>query len=150
MTVGSLEYGVEHLHAPLIVVMGHTRCGAVKAAIDTPAPTGSPAGPGVNVESILSLIRPGLSKGETHNDPWTAAIYGGVEQTVEDLFRISRIIPEMSKAGEIGVVGAVYEIESGKVTFSKMLKPGNGEHDNQGVRLVDWKTAPTVASTRRH
>jgi carbonic anhydrase len=147
VTVGSVEYGVEHLHAPLIVVMGHTRCGAVKAAIETPAPANPAAGPGANVESILALIRPGIPKGKTQADPWTTAVYGGVEQTAGDLFRVSRIIPEMSKAGEIGVIGAVYDIETGKVAFSEMLNADKAEHAEGKVRLVEWKAA-RVASAR--
>jgi carbonic anhydrase len=148
VTVGSVEYGVEHLKAPLIVVMGHTRCGAVKAAIDTPAPTGVPTGPGVNIESILSLIRPGIPKGAPHADPWTTAVYGGVEQTMADLLRVSKIIPEMSKAGEVGVIGAVYEIETGKVAFSEMLTADKVEHASETARLVEWRPVSRAASAR--
>ena len=143
VTVGSVEYGVEHLHAPLIVVMGHTRCGAVKAAIETPAP----AGPGANLESILSLIRPGLNKAATHGDAWTTGVYGSVEQTVEDLMRNSKVVPGMGRAGEIGVVGAVYDIESGKVSFSEMLKAENMAGGT--ARCVEWKAEPRVASAGR-
>jgi carbonic anhydrase len=150
VTVGSVEYGIEHLHAPLVVVMGHTRCGAVKAALETPpAKPGAPAA-GVNIESILGLIRPGIPKGSTHPDAWTAAVYGGVEQTAEDLFRVSRIIPEMAKTGEIGVIGAVYEIETGKVVFSRMLAAEAGEHAAGSAPLVDWSPeAPRVASVTK-
>ena len=149
VTVGSVEYGVEHLHARLIVVMGHTRCGAVKAAIETAAPTGPPTGPGANIESILALIRPGIPKGITHNDPWTTAVYGGVEQTIADLFRISKILPEMSQTEEIGVIGAVYEIESGKVKFSEMYTKSGVANDNQTARRLEWKTtASSVTSAR--
>jgi carbonic anhydrase len=144
VTVGSVEYGVEHLHAPLIVVMGHTRCGAVKAAIETAAPTGVPTGPGANIESILTLIRPGIPKGAAHSDPWTTAVYGGVEQTMADLFRVSKIVPEMSKADEIGVIGAVYDIETGKVTFSEMLTKDKVEHAGEIAHLLEWKTVSRV------
>ena len=134
-SVGSVEYGVEHLHVPLVVVMGHTRCGAVKAALDTPAPAVPPSGPEANLESILALIRPGIPKGVKRPDAWSSAVYGGVTQTVQDLFRVSRIVPEMAKAGEIGVVGAVYELESGKVVFSEM--PAAGE--SVAPPTVEWK-----------
>jgi carbonic anhydrase len=149
VTVGSVEYGVEHLHAPLIVVMGHTRCGAVKAAIDTPAPAET-AGPGANIESILSLIRPGIPKESVHKDPWTAAVFGGVEQTMADLFRISRIVPEMAKADEIGVIGAVYDIETGKVKFSEMFTPAKAERAGETARQLEWRMATSVASAHPH
>ena len=150
VTVGSVEYGVEHLHAPLIVVMGHTRCGAVKAALDTPAPAGVSAGPGANIESILSLIRPGIGKQATHNDPWTDAVYGGVEQAIADLFRISKIVPEMTKAEEIGVIGAVYEIETGKVRFSEMFTTEKSQHTGDPTPPLKWKAASSVAVARAH
>jgi carbonic anhydrase len=143
VTVGSVEYGVEHLKAPLIVVMGHTRCGAVKAALDAPAPAEAPPGPGANIESILALIRPGIPKEAAHKDPWTAAVYGGVEKTVADLFRASKIIPELAGAGEIGVIAAVYDIETGKVLFSEML-------DREKAESVRWKTGPALASAGSH
>jgi hypothetical protein len=73
-----------------------------------------------------------------------------VEQTVEHLFRASKIIPEMGKAGEIGVIGAVYDIETGKVSFSEMLKPDNLEYSGENARWVVWKTEPRVASIRPH
>lgn len=149
VTVGSVEYGVEHLHAPLVVVMGHTRCGAVKAALDTPAPSGAPAGPGANIESILSLIRPGIPKG-THDDPWAAAVYGGVEQTIADLFRISKIVPEKNASAEIGVIGAVYEIETGKVKFSEMFKKEEGQRTSETACQLTGKTALRLASARAH
>ena len=147
VTVGSVEYGVEHLHAPLIVVMGHTRGGAVKAALDTPAPTGASTGPDANIESILALIRPGILRGAASKDPWSTAVYGGVNEAVADMFRISKIVPEMSKHGEVGVIGAVYEIETGKVKFSEMITKEAMEHSAGPGGLLEWKTAPGTAST---
>jgi carbonic anhydrase len=140
VTVGSIEYGVEHLHAPLVVVMGHTRCGAVKAAIEKPAPAEERGGPTPNIESILSLIRPGMSKGPSPGlaDAWTTAVYGGVEQSVEELLRVSSIVPEMSRNGRVGLVGAVYDIETGKVSFSGMVSPEAVEHAADLPRVLQW------------
>jgi carbonic anhydrase len=137
VVVGSVEYAAEHLHTPLIVVMGHTKCGAVKAAIETPAPA-TPGGPGVNIESILALLRPGLQKGVSQPDPWTTAVYGGVEQSVNDLHRLSKLIPEMEKEGHVGVVGAVYELETGKVVFSDMVAAGHSIETSDRDRVVSW------------
>jgi carbonic anhydrase len=149
-TVGSVEYAVEHLHSPLVVVMGHTHCGAVKAAMETPAPAIPPKGPGSSLENILALIRPGIPKLPSKGDAWTSAVYGSVEETVKDLFRASTIVPEMNKAGEIGVIGAVYELETGKVVFSDMIAPGMTESAGEAAHPVVWKTAPQVASARSH
>jgi carbonic anhydrase len=59
--LGSIEYAAEHLQVPLVVVMGHTSCGAVKAAMETPAPA-KPDPAGINLERILSAIRPSLER----------------------------------------------------------------------------------------
>jgi carbonic anhydrase len=140
VVVGSVEYAAEHLHTPLIVVMGHTKCGAVKAAIETPAPK-TPGGPGANIESILALLRPGLPKGVPQSDPWRTAVYGGVEQSVNDLHRLSKLIPEMEKEGHVGVVGAVYELESGKVVFSDVVAPGHNVTTSDKGRVLKWVAA---------
>jgi carbonic anhydrase len=128
--------------------MGHTRCGAVKAAIESPAPAKEPGGHTTNIESILSLIRPGMSKGPSSGvaDPWTTAVYGGVEQSVEDLLRVSSIVPEMSRSGGVGLVGAVYDIENGSVSFSGMVSPDAVEHAADHPRVLEWNAS---AGTRR-
>ena len=147
VVTGSVEYAAEHLHAPLIVVMGHTRCGAVKAAIETPAPAPSaPPGPGANIEAILALLRPGIAKGATQSDPWRTAVFGGVEQSVHDLRRLSRMLPEMEKAGHVGIVGAVYELETGKVVFSEMVRPETSTVSGDTGRLLRWERAPAAAA----
>jgi carbonic anhydrase len=143
VVVGSVEYGVEHLHAPLVVVMGHTRCGAVKAALDAPLPP-PPGGPGINIESILSMIRPGIPKGDAHGDLWTNAVYGSVEQSVDDLLARSKILPEAGKAGHVGLVGAVYELESGRVVFSDMV-PWEGAESATHGPLVHWAKPKQLA-----
>jgi carbonic anhydrase len=142
VVAGSLEYAAEHLGTPLVVVMGHTRCGAVKAALDSKAP-GEPGGPQANIESILTCLRPGIPKGSWVGDPWKAAVYGGVEQSVEDLLRLSRILPEMGRAGQVGIVGAVYELETGKVVFSEPVSFVREWSEAQPV--VHWGRTKLVA-----
>jgi len=139
VVTGSVEYAVEHLHTPLVVVMGHTHCGAVKAALEAPQPP-PPGGPGANIESILAMLRPGIPKGHEHGDAWANAVYGGVEQSVDDLLMRSRILAEAGKAGHVGLVGAVYELESGRVVFSDMVAWNEAEHASHGA-LVHWVKA---------
>ena len=114
--MGSLEYAVGHLGVRLVVVMGHTSCGAVKAAMDTPRPaklTPTQA----NLESLLSLIRPALPNAALGGDPWTEAVRASVEQTRIDLSHHSPVLEELARSGKIWIVGAVYNLASGKVTF---------------------------------
>jgi hypothetical protein len=65
-----------------------------------------PGGPDANIESILALLRPGIPKGATRSGLWKAAVYGGLEQIMAGMFRVGKIVPEMSRADEIGVIGA--------------------------------------------
>jgi carbonic anhydrase len=146
VVTGSVEYAVEHLHTPLVVVMGHTRCGAVKAAMESRAPAaGAPPGPEANLEAILSLLRPGFHRSDPQSDPWRTAVFGGVEQSIADLLRLSRILPEMEKAGHVGIVGAVYELETGKVAFSDMLPAEVSVAARDGDHLLKWQRASAAS-----
>ena len=79
--------------------MGHTACGAVKAAMTTPPPAKlDPAG--VNLEHILAAIRPSLPRFPTGDDPWTSAVYSSVEQNIKDVVRLSPIADGIQRAGQ--------------------------------------------------
>ena len=126
--LASLEYAAEHLHSPLIVVMGHESCGAVKAAAETPATTSL----GVNLDYLLKAIRPSVAA--TASEPEAtrlrAAILKNVEETLNDVVEGSPILKKMLDEGEIGAVGAYYELGSGRVHFSEPVvnKPGKTGH----------------------
>ncbi|MBP6716633.1 MAG: carbonic anhydrase, partial [Acidobacteria bacterium] len=125
--IASLEYAAEHLHSPLIVVMGHESCGAVKAAMETPASKSL----GVNLDYLLKAIRPAVAA--TAAEPETgrlrAAILKNVEESINDLIEGSPMLKKMMEEGEIGVVGAYYELGSGRVHFSEpVLKATPGAH----------------------
>ena len=120
--VGSIEFAVDAFQVPLVVVMGHTRCGAIAAAArhlqDGEAP------PTDNVLRITSRIGPiiapvlataGLA------DPLRAAMRANVLASVAQLSHGSKLIEELVRAGRLRVVGAEYELESGRVRF---LEPG--------------------------
>lgn len=116
--LGSIEYAAEHLHVPLVVVMGHSSCGAVKAAMETPPPA-KPDPAGVNLERILSAIRPSLPRALSYGDQWANAVYASVEQNIGDVIRLSPVLAEMGEAGKVILVGAFYDLNSGKVHFSE-------------------------------
>lgn len=118
--LASLEYSVEQLGSRLLVVMGHTSCGAVKAAMTTPA-SGAKA-PGVNMQGLLNFIRPALQRPQQRPDPWTSAVYASVEQTIGDIIQHSLVIGELARAGEITLAGAVYQADTGKIAFSKPVQ----------------------------
>jgi carbonic anhydrase len=124
--IASLEYAAEHLHSPVIVVMGHESCGAVKAAIETPAGTSL----GVNLDYLLRAIRPSVAA--TASEPATrrlrAAILKNVEGSINDLITHSPMLRTMLDDGDVGVVGAYYELASGRVHFSEPVIRAPGAH----------------------
>ena len=124
--LASLEYGAGHLHTPLLVVMGHESCGTVKATLETPA--GTSLGP--NLDFLLGAIRPSASR--TASTPEAgrlrAAILAHVEETVNDLLQDSAILRERSHKGEVALVGAYYELTTGRVYFSELAQPAPAAH----------------------
>ena len=115
--LASVEYSVEHLNVPLVVVMGHESCGAVKAAMDTPV--GTSLGP--NLDYLVKAIRPSVvaTASKPESERMRAAILENVEETLNDLIADSAILRELGGKGHVTFVGAYYELGSGKVYFSE-------------------------------
>jgi carbonic anhydrase len=107
--LGSLEYAVEHLHAPLIVVLGHTKCGAVTAAV-----SGEPA-PG-HIRAVVHALKPAVeaTKGQP-GDHVENAINANVQRVVDQLKNTKPILAEHIKMGTLKIVGGRYDLSSGTV-----------------------------------
>jgi carbonic anhydrase len=118
--LASIEYGAEHLKAPLLVVMGHETCGAVKAAIESKPGTPS-LGP--NLDTLIGSIRPAFGRMSTPADlgHLRDAILANVEQVVNEILVKSAIVKHLASAGELHVVGAYYEFSTGRVRFSEPI-----------------------------
>lgn len=113
ITLGSIEYGAEHLNAPLIVVLGHENCGAVKATVDKSQVS-------ENIQGIVDKINVSLKTVEANNSS-KDKIYQEVEDaniknTVSEIEK-DPIIEELVKENKVKVVGAKYHIETGEVSF---------------------------------
>lgn len=109
--LGSLEYGAEHLHVPLIVVLGHESCGAVTAAVQGGAAEG-------HIATLVELIKPAVEKTRgMAGDPVANAVRMNVELVVKQLRSSTPILSEMVAHGKVKIVGAVYSIETGSVTW---------------------------------
>lgn len=112
----SLEYGAEQLHAPLLVVMGHESCGAVKAALE--AKPGSSLGP--NLDYLIKAIVPAVRRtAASDQSRIKAAILANVEESINDLLDGSAILHRLAESGQLTVVGAYYELSTGRVHFSQ-------------------------------
>ena len=112
--LGSLEYAVEVLKVPLILVLGHDECGAVKAAIDFT--DGNLAAKGVYIQHIVDAIAPTVleakAAGTPHIDNVTAL---HIKDTIDDIITKSKVIADAVAAGKLAVVGANYRLVAGEV-----------------------------------
>lgn len=111
--VGSIEYAAEHLHAPLLIFLGHDKCGAVSAALETKEKTED------NIGTILRKILPAVKKatamGGTKEDILNNAIRENVLLQQKYLLRKSPLIRKLIQSGDFKVVAGIYHIESGEV-----------------------------------
>jgi carbonic anhydrase len=112
VALGSIEYAVEHLHSPLLVVLGHQKCGAVNAACSDEKM------PSANLEAIVEKIDPAVTRAKTYAKPESlveSAIKENVHQSAHDLLANSEIIGHAVESGKLTVIEAEYELDSGKV-----------------------------------
>jgi carbonic anhydrase len=118
--LASLEYGAEHLRVPLLLVMGHEMCGAVKAAIDTPVTSSH----GPNMDFLLAAIRPAVARAQDGpaDVRLRAAILANVEETINSLLGQSALLRRMAEAGQITIAGAYYQLSTGRVHFSEPVQ----------------------------
>lgn len=109
--IASIEYAVEHLHVPLIVVMGHQSCGAVGAAIE-----GGEA-PG-HLPTLVDAIKPSVDKARAMKGELSDnAIRVNVEAVVAQLEASHPILAEHVAAGTLKIVGGVYSLQTGRVAW---------------------------------
>ncbi|MCC6762423.1 MAG: carbonic anhydrase [Chitinophagaceae bacterium] len=109
--LGSVEYAVEHLHVPLVIVMGHERCGAVEAML-------SGALPHNHIKSIIDSLRNESEiKAIPVNDEQRLAhcVEANVRHGVKELLTQSTVIQEALHNGKLQVVGAHYDLDDRKV-----------------------------------
>jgi carbonic anhydrase len=104
--LGSLEFGQAVLKSKALMVLGHSDCGAVNAALDN-------ATPGANIQSIVDAIKPGIA-GATDLDD---AIARNVRAVIERIRAKSTLLRDAEAAGEVKIVGAVYDIKTATVTL---------------------------------
>jgi len=112
--LGSIEYGCKVAGSKIIVVLGHTKCGAVTAACK-----GVELG---NITPLLAKIQPAVNKvretlPEVNETSIEKTVVVNVEMTMDRMRAESPILAEMEKNGEILIVGAVYSVATGAVEF---------------------------------
>ncbi|HKE17761.1 MAG TPA: carbonic anhydrase [Kofleriaceae bacterium] len=116
--VGSIEFAAAQFGTRLVVVMGHTRCGAVAATVDAIETGLGPASK--NIRAITDRIAPhiaGLVRPGDRDRSIRESVRANVSASADHLRHGSRIIEELVQAGRVAVVGAEYELETGAVHF---------------------------------
>jgi len=111
-SLGSIEYAVNHLAVRLIVVLGHQRCGAVKAAKETIAAKGKAA---AHIQSLVEAIRPAVEA--TIDGDLEATIEANVKHVVKDLRSSLPVLKPKVDSGELQVIGGDYSLDTGAVAF---------------------------------
>ena len=120
--IGSLEYSCKYLGSKVVVVLGHTKCGAVKAACDHFS--------GGNIGEITSLITPAVDseRSHTHNRDSSNADFVNkvcglnVEVQMQRILARSEILRTMLQDKEIALVGGIYDLETAQVSFPEAYR----------------------------
>ena len=111
--VGSAEYAVEHLEVPLLVVLGHEKCGAVQATVDGGE---APGGIAAIVAKIMPSAQKARAAGASGSDLYEECCLENVKATIKDIME-SHIVKHFIKDGKLTVIGAKYYLSSGEVKF---------------------------------
>ncbi len=140
--IGSIEYGAGHLGTPLLVVMGHSKCGAVTAVCQGDEVHGS-------IPALVSKIVPAVKKTQAaHPDLHgtelvPSATEANVWQAIDDVFGRSKEVRTLVKEGKLKVIGAVHDLESGKVNWlgepadlPRLLKDSAGAEHGDAHEVV--------------
>lgn len=114
VVLGTIEYGVEHLNSPLLVVIGHSKCGAVTATVkggELPH----------NIEAIANYIKPAVAAAKPNSKNEQELINNSIEENItyqiKEIITKSSIVKEFLEQKKIKIVGAHYNIDTGVVEF---------------------------------
>ena len=136
--IGSAEYGTGHLHTPLMIILGHTKCGAVSAVASGAVVHGS-------IPSLVDNIIPAVERarqanpGVSDKDLVPFAIRENILESIASTLTHSEEIRDLVTEGKLRVVGAVYDIDTGIVDWL-------GEHPAQSALLTPAATSVAHAS----
>jgi carbonic anhydrase len=114
-TMGTIEYGTEHLGVPLVVVLGHERCGAVAAACEVVEKhTKFPGSIGPMVNAIVPAAKAVYGKPGDFVDN---TVRESAKRTTTKIATTSEIVSHLIKAGKVKVLAARYDLDDGRVEF---------------------------------
>jgi len=117
--LGSMEFACKIAGSKLIVILGHSRCGAIKGACDN-AKLG-------NLTTLISKLKPAVdavkepteNRNSSNSDFVERVAHMNVELTIDNVKKQSTVLNEMLDSGEIEIVGGMYNVQTGKVEFMR-------------------------------
>ena len=113
LVLGSIEFAVGQFAPPLLVVLGHERCGAVTATIEA---IESGNAPPAHLDAIVDRLRPVVEPVLHEPDPVDAGVVANVVAVTAQLVADSEVVAAAVAAGDLRIVGARYDLDSGRVT----------------------------------
>ncbi len=111
--IGSVEYAIETFGCPLVLVLGHSNCGAVTAAVDAVRNGSKPIS---RIATLVEAIRPSVALVQDQSDLLEAAIAQNVRDVTQTLALTQPIIADARENGRLAVVGAEYHLATGLVS----------------------------------
>lgn len=114
--LASIEYAIKYIGSKVLMVLGHTECGAIKSAKQ-----GVSDG---HITDLLKRIEPSITKAMLDDKQYQfddKVAYANVENSLQEILTRSAIVKDLFEKGQIGIVGGVYNIENGQVDFFKNL-----------------------------
>lgn len=167
--LGSVEYGLAHVYTPVLVILGHTHCGVVKAV------TREVQGRGMDLEDnippMVASIVPAVERSMHHHSDLDGdsvvpyAIEENVYESIRNVVRNSPASRSLISAGKVKVVGAIYDLETGAVRWlpdekvTRILdddiqsEPKKHEHGKMPARVVkvkDMDSKPVVSKVTKN
>lgn len=119
--IGSIEFAAEQFGSRLVVVLGHTKCGAVQATVRELQRPGGEVSP--NLRSIVDRIRPAVAElidnnpGEDQDELVAKAVRANIMRAADDLRHGSEILEQLASHDGLQIVGAEYALDTGLVDF---------------------------------
>lgn len=114
--MGSIEYAIEHLHVPIIIVLGHEKCGAVQAAVDGGDFTENLTAITAKILPAIQSVQAGASPHIHGNNIYEAVTEENIDKVVQQL-KENHVVRELMAQGQLQVIGAKYVQDYGQVQF---------------------------------
>jgi carbonic anhydrase len=116
--LGTLQFGVEEFKTPLLVVLGHTNCGAVKATVEAIEKKSPPSGTAVDalVTAITPAVDDAAAMGAKDADLLSVSVDNNIDRVVQQLSD-AKVLSLAVKSRHLKIVGALYDLATGEVSF---------------------------------